>query len=151
MHACWLVTPSWPSLGGMKTVVFLSICWDYSINLNLSEKQTYSSSYLQLHGKKILQILEDIYTWLPIGTIIDNEILVVHGGISDSTDLNLLHRIERNKVRSSVCMNVFSEIYKGIRTSLHLLFCIDSCFSGCCNSEKISTNFKKIYDCMIRN
>ncbi|XP_036696922.1 serine/threonine-protein phosphatase with EF-hands 1 isoform X2 [Balaenoptera musculus] len=52
----------------------------------------------KLHGKKILQILEDVYTWLPIGTIIDNEILVVHGGISESTDLNLLHRIERNKV-----------------------------------------------------
>ncbi|XP_068389059.1 serine/threonine-protein phosphatase with EF-hands 1 isoform X3 [Eschrichtius robustus] len=54
----------------------------------------------KLHGKKILQILEDIYTWLPIGTIIDNEILVVHGGISESTDLNLLHRIERNKLKS---------------------------------------------------
>ncbi|XP_066880163.1 serine/threonine-protein phosphatase with EF-hands 1 isoform X2 [Kogia breviceps] len=54
----------------------------------------------KLHGRKILQILEDIYTWLPIGTIIDNEILVVHGGISESTDLNLLHRIERNKVKS---------------------------------------------------
>uniref|UniRef100_A0A8C0DCB6 Serine/threonine-protein phosphatase n=1 Tax=Balaenoptera musculus TaxID=9771 RepID=A0A8C0DCB6_BALMU len=54
----------------------------------------------KLHGKKILQILEDVYTWLPIGTIIDNEILVVHGGISESTDLNLLHRIERNKFKS---------------------------------------------------
>uniref|UniRef100_A0A452SLE2 Serine/threonine-protein phosphatase with EF-hands 1 n=1 Tax=Ursus americanus TaxID=9643 RepID=A0A452SLE2_URSAM len=57
-------------------------------------------SYLQMHGKKILQILEDVYTWLPIGTIIDNEILVIHGGISESTDLNLLHHIERNKMKS---------------------------------------------------
>ncbi|XP_036768764.2 serine/threonine-protein phosphatase with EF-hands 1 [Manis pentadactyla] len=54
----------------------------------------------KLHGKKILQILEDLYTWLPIGTIIDNEILVVHGGISKSTDLNLLHHVERNKMKS---------------------------------------------------
>ncbi|VCX41075.1 unnamed protein product, partial [Gulo gulo] len=53
-----------------------------------------------MHGKKILQILEDVYTWLPIGTIIDNEILVIHGGISESTDLNLLHRIERHKMKS---------------------------------------------------
>ena len=80
--------------------------------MNLSEKQTYLSSYLQLHGKKILQILEEVYTWLPIGTIIDNEVLVIHGGISESTDLNLLHRIERNKVRSNVCMNVVSDLQR---------------------------------------
>uniref|UniRef100_A0A2K5PIL5 Serine/threonine-protein phosphatase with EF-hands 1 n=1 Tax=Cebus imitator TaxID=2715852 RepID=A0A2K5PIL5_CEBIM len=64
------------------------------------KNKTYSISYLQIHGKKILQTLEELYTWLPIGTIIDNEILVVHGGISETTDLNLLHRLERNKMKS---------------------------------------------------
>lgn len=76
--------------------------------------KSYSGSYLQLHGRKILQILEEVYTWLPIGTIIDNEILVIHGGISESTDLNTLHKIQRNKVRSDVCMDLVSEIYNGI-------------------------------------
>nr|XP_054363401.1 serine/threonine-protein phosphatase with EF-hands 1 [Mirounga angustirostris] len=73
---------------------------DFMMNLRYQKTKTYSNSYLQMHGKKILQILEDVYTWLPIGTIIDNEILVIHGGISESTDLNLLHRIERNKMKS---------------------------------------------------
>lgn len=52
-----------------------------------------------------MQVLEEVYTWLPIGTIIDDEILVIHGGISESTDLNTLHHIQRNKVRSTMCMD----------------------------------------------
>ncbi|XP_073654879.1 serine/threonine-protein phosphatase with EF-hands 1 isoform X2 [Tursiops truncatus] len=70
---------------------------DFMMNMRYGFTNEVLHKY-KLHGKKILQVLEDIYTWLPIGTIIDNEILVIHGGISESTDLNLLHRIERNKV-----------------------------------------------------
>ncbi|CAK7313732.1 Serine/threonine-protein phosphatase with EF-hands 1 [Vulpes lagopus] len=70
---------------------------DFMMNLRYGFTKEILHKY-KIHGKKILQILEDVYTWLPIGTIIDNEILVIHGGISESTDLNLLHRIERNKV-----------------------------------------------------
>uniref|UniRef100_A0A2K6EVN5 Serine/threonine-protein phosphatase n=1 Tax=Propithecus coquereli TaxID=379532 RepID=A0A2K6EVN5_PROCO len=54
----------------------------------------------KIYGAQILKTLEEVYTWLPIGTIIDNEILVVHGGISESTDLNLLQRIDRHKMSS---------------------------------------------------
>uniref|UniRef100_A0A8C7A2S4 Serine/threonine-protein phosphatase n=1 Tax=Neovison vison TaxID=452646 RepID=A0A8C7A2S4_NEOVI len=72
---------------------------DFMMNLRYGFTKEILHKY-KLHGKKILQILEDVYTWLPIGTIIDNEILVIHGGISESTDLNLLHRIERHKMKS---------------------------------------------------
>ncbi|KAF3812906.1 hypothetical protein GH733_019248, partial [Mirounga leonina] len=72
---------------------------DFMMNLRYGFTKEILHKY-KMHGKKILQILEDVYTWLPIGTIIDNEILVIHGGISESTDLNLLHRIERNKMKS---------------------------------------------------
>ncbi|KAB1252466.1 Serine/threonine-protein phosphatase with EF-hands 1 [Camelus dromedarius] len=72
---------------------------DFMMNMRYGFTKEILHKY-KLHGKKILQILEDVYTWLPIGTIIDNEILVIHGGISESTDLNLLHRIERNKMKS---------------------------------------------------
>lgn len=65
----------------------------------IRKNESYSSSYLQIHGEKILQVLEEVFAWLPLGTIIDDEILIMHGGISESTDLNLLHHIERNKVR----------------------------------------------------
>uniref|UniRef100_A0A8D2BV71 Serine/threonine-protein phosphatase n=2 Tax=Sus scrofa TaxID=9823 RepID=A0A8D2BV71_PIG len=72
---------------------------DFMMNMRYGFTKEILHKY-KLHGKKILQILEDVYTWLPIGTIIDNEVLVIHGGISESTDLNLLHRIERNKMKS---------------------------------------------------
>ncbi|XP_047391839.1 serine/threonine-protein phosphatase with EF-hands 1 isoform X1 [Sciurus carolinensis] len=72
---------------------------DFMMNMRYGFTREILSKY-KLHGKKILQILEEVYTLLPIGTIIDNEILVIHGGISESTDLNLLHRLERSKMRS---------------------------------------------------
>ncbi|KAL4693601.1 hypothetical protein H8957_002513 [Semnopithecus entellus] len=72
---------------------------DFMMNLRYGFTKEILHKY-KLHGKKILQILEELYAWLPIGTIVDNEILVVHGGISETTDLNLLHRVERNKMKS---------------------------------------------------
>ncbi|XP_058391153.1 serine/threonine-protein phosphatase with EF-hands 1 isoform X2 [Diceros bicornis minor] len=72
---------------------------DFMMNMRYGFTKEVLLKY-KLHGKKILELLEDVYTWLPIGTIIDNEVLVIHGGISESTDLNLLHRIERNKMKS---------------------------------------------------
>ncbi|XP_051682925.1 serine/threonine-protein phosphatase with EF-hands 1 isoform X3 [Oryctolagus cuniculus] len=72
---------------------------DFMMNLRYGFTREVLHKY-KIHGKKILQMLEEVYTWLPIGTIIDNEILVIHGGISDSTDLCLLHRVQRNKMKS---------------------------------------------------
>ncbi|XP_055987108.1 serine/threonine-protein phosphatase with EF-hands 1 [Sorex fumeus] len=72
---------------------------DFMMNMRYGFTKEVLFKY-KLHGKKILDMLEDVYTWLPIGSIIDNEILVIHGGISESTDMNLLHQLERNKMKS---------------------------------------------------
>ncbi|XP_055471707.1 serine/threonine-protein phosphatase with EF-hands 1 [Psammomys obesus] len=72
---------------------------DFMMNMRYGFTKEILHKY-KIHGRKILQILEEVYTWLPIGTIIDNEILVIHGGISESTDLSVLHQIQRNKMRS---------------------------------------------------
>ncbi|XP_076774488.1 serine/threonine-protein phosphatase with EF-hands 1 [Arvicanthis niloticus] len=72
---------------------------DFMMNLRYGFTKEILQKY-KIHGKKILQVLEEVYTWLPIGTIIDNEILVIHGGISESTDLNTLHQLQRNKMKS---------------------------------------------------
>lgn len=72
---------------------------DFMMNMRYGFTKEILNKY-KLYGKIILETLEDFYTWLPIGAIIDNETLVIHGGISESTDLNLLHRIERNKMKS---------------------------------------------------
>ncbi|XP_076417581.1 serine/threonine-protein phosphatase with EF-hands 1 isoform X3 [Peromyscus maniculatus bairdii] len=72
---------------------------DFMMNLRYGFTREVLHKY-KLHGRKILQILEEVYTWLPIGTIIDDEILIIHGGVSESTDLNTLRCLQRNKMRS---------------------------------------------------
>lgn len=53
----------------------------------------------QLHGKKILKLLQKIFSWLPLATVIDQRVLIVHGGISDTTDLNIIANMDRHRVR----------------------------------------------------
>lgn len=60
---------------------------------------------VQTHGREILQLFQDVFSLLPIATIIDGKILIVHGGISDETDLDFLGSIERHKVSFSNCTN----------------------------------------------
>lgn len=51
-----------------------------------------------MHGKKILKMIQNVFCWLPLATLIDQKVLIVHGGISDTTDLDMLEKIQRNKV-----------------------------------------------------
>lgn len=56
----------------------------------------------KIHTQKLLVLLEDIYSQLPLATIIDSKILILHGGISDRTDLDLLTSLERTKYKSAL-------------------------------------------------
>ncbi|KAM9236964.1 LOW QUALITY PROTEIN: serine/threonine-protein phosphatase with EF-hands 2 [Leptosomus discolor] len=51
----------------------------------------------KVHGKKILKMIQNVFCWLPLATLIDQKVLVIHGGISDTTDLDMLEKIQRNK------------------------------------------------------
>lgn len=57
-------------------------------------------SVSQIHGKRILKLLQKIFSWLPLATVIDQKVLVLHGGISDTTDLSVLARVDRHGVRT---------------------------------------------------
>ncbi|XP_071994045.1 serine/threonine-protein phosphatase with EF-hands 1 [Engystomops pustulosus] len=56
----------------------------------------------RVHAKSILHLLEDIYSELPLATIIDSKVLVLHGGIANTTDLDFLTSIERSKYKSAL-------------------------------------------------
>lgn len=53
----------------------------------------------QVHGKIILKLLQKIFSWLPLATVIDQKVLILHGGISDKTDLNVIAKLDRHRVR----------------------------------------------------
>ncbi|KAG7221298.1 hypothetical protein INR49_017365 [Caranx melampygus] len=58
--------------------------------------------FYKMHGKRILKLLQKIFSWLPLATVIDQKVLVLHGGISDTTDLSLLARLDRHNYVSAL-------------------------------------------------
>lgn len=54
-----------------------------------------------MHGKKILKLLQKIFSWLPLATVIDHKVLIVHGGIADTTNLDTIAKVDRHKVRGA--------------------------------------------------
>ncbi|XP_069492957.1 serine/threonine-protein phosphatase with EF-hands 1 isoform X2 [Ambystoma mexicanum] len=74
---------------------------DHIMNLRYGFTNELMEKY-KSHGRKILHHLQDIYSWLPLATVIDNKVLVLHGGISDATDLDFLASLERNKFRTAL-------------------------------------------------
>jgi serine/threonine-protein phosphatase with EF-hand domain len=53
----------------------------------------------QHNAERLLRLIERVYQWLPLGTVVNNKVLVVHGGISDITDLDWVRNLDRHKVR----------------------------------------------------
>uniref|UniRef100_A0A671V7S2 Serine/threonine-protein phosphatase n=1 Tax=Sparus aurata TaxID=8175 RepID=A0A671V7S2_SPAAU len=71
---------------------------DHIVNLRYGFTKEVLGKY-RMHGKKILKLLQKIFSWLPLATVIDHKVLIVHGGISDTTDLDTIARMDRHKVR----------------------------------------------------
>ncbi|NXX28014.1 PPE1 phosphatase, partial [Nicator chloris] len=84
---------------------------DYIMNLRYGFTKEVSKKYKD-HWKQILCLLRDVFSWLPLATIIDNKVLILHGGISDTTDLDFLNALERHKVRDHIRVRVIFFSFK---------------------------------------
>ncbi|XP_017267592.1 serine/threonine-protein phosphatase with EF-hands 2 [Kryptolebias marmoratus] len=74
---------------------------DHLINLRYGFTKEVLTKY-KIHGKRILKLLQKIFSWLPLATVIDQKVLVLHGGISDTTDLSVLPRVDRHNYISAL-------------------------------------------------
>uniref|UniRef100_UPI0037E9A837 serine/threonine-protein phosphatase with EF-hands 2-like n=1 Tax=Semicossyphus pulcher TaxID=241346 RepID=UPI0037E9A837 len=74
---------------------------DHIVNLRYGFTKEVLGKY-RLHGKKILKLLQKIFSGLPLATVIDHKVLIVHGGISDTTDLDTIARVDRHKYVSAL-------------------------------------------------
>ncbi|XP_015282593.1 PREDICTED: serine/threonine-protein phosphatase with EF-hands 2 [Gekko japonicus] len=81
---------------------------DYMINLRYGFTKEVMRKYKE-HGNKILKLLRHVFSSLPLATLIDRKVLVVHGGVSDTTDLEQLARIDRRKIFSLLTQKRKSE------------------------------------------
>ncbi|KAM8804089.1 serine/threonine-protein phosphatase with EF-hands 2 [Rhynchonycteris naso] len=74
---------------------------DHMVNLRYGFTKEVMHKY-KTHGKKILKILRDVFCWLPLATLVDEKVLILHGGVSDMTDLELLSKLDRHKIVSTL-------------------------------------------------
>ncbi|KAK5932089.1 hypothetical protein CgunFtcFv8_003823 [Champsocephalus gunnari] len=74
---------------------------DHIVNLRYGFTKEVLSKY-RMHGKRILKLLQKIFSWLPLATVIDQKVLVIHGGISNTTDLSVLARVDRHNYNSAL-------------------------------------------------
>ncbi|XP_073898087.1 serine/threonine-protein phosphatase with EF-hands 2 [Castor canadensis] len=86
---------------------------DHMVNLRYGFTKEVMHKY-KTHGKKILRTLQDVFCWLPLATLVDEKVLILHGGVSDRTDLELLAKLDRHKIVSTMRCKLRKESEKQV-------------------------------------
>ncbi|CAF3903120.1 unnamed protein product [Rotaria sp. Silwood2] len=69
---------------------------DHVLNLRYGFMKEIIHKY-KSHATRLLRLFENVYSWLPVASLIDDHIFVTHGGISNITDLAIINQIQRQK------------------------------------------------------
>uniref|UniRef100_A0AC35TSX6 Serine/threonine-protein phosphatase n=1 Tax=Rhabditophanes sp. KR3021 TaxID=114890 RepID=A0AC35TSX6_9BILA len=72
---------------------------DHIMNLRYGFVKEINAKYKD-QSNALIKLCDEIYSWLPLATIIDEEIFVTHGGISNRISLEKLRKLPRNKYTS---------------------------------------------------
>lgn len=116
--ACFLIFPGcvmWVVMRVKRISMRLYIYWfpcknSWRLNRGNHEDSVMNHRYgftreVQLkyrnNSDKLLKLIDQVFRHLPLGTLINNKIFVVHGGISETTDLHLIASVRRSKVCKS--------------------------------------------------
>ena len=78
----------------------------------------------------ISNLFNEVFSWLPLASIIDQKIYVVHGGISDRTLIRDLAKIKREKYVSILKPPVFNENFE-IVENMNMDELFEVCDSNC--------------------
>ncbi|XP_058049082.1 serine/threonine-protein phosphatase with EF-hands 2 [Ahaetulla prasina] len=72
---------------------------DYMINFRYGFTKEVTRKYKD-HAHRLLSVIKNVFSSIPLATVIDRKVFIVHGGISDKTDLDRLDKVERCKILS---------------------------------------------------
>ncbi|KAG1696616.1 Serine/threonine-protein phosphatase with EF-hands 1 [Nymphon striatum] len=81
---------------------------DPVLNLRYGFIKEISKKYPR-YSTVVFAMIQEVYSWLPLATVVDKAVFIVHGGISDKIDLNILSALPRNK---SILQSDYFHIYK---------------------------------------
>ena len=65
---------------------------------------------LKIYSRIISQLYNEVFGWLPLASLIDDKIYVVHGGISDLTCFKKIMKIKREQYVSVLKPNILNEL-----------------------------------------
>lgn len=63
---------------------------------------------------KLINLITDTFRWLPLAIVVDDSVLIVHGGISKEFDLEVLDKIDRSSFPSVLVPPELPEVYDSL-------------------------------------